>query len=162
MGEGWVGFNGSYPFGSVAYEGAMEESTRAGDDAQPDRSDSARTPRRTTSALCPTRPARPQERREPESRSAHGVLCESALPSRTTGWFTKHIDSSFCGGSSSVRSNVGQVRTVDRRQDRAEPGLDGSLEMFSRCRKLNRRQSSCTVFSTERSHSQKIAKSSRR
>ena len=40
MGESWVGFSGSYPFGSVAQGGAIEESTRAGADAQPAKSNS--------------------------------------------------------------------------------------------------------------------------
>jgi hypothetical protein len=52
MGEGWVGFSGSYPFGSVAYDGAVEESIRSGGDAQAARSSKARKPWKTIKFLC--------------------------------------------------------------------------------------------------------------
>src|SRR5215467_3363655 len=95
MGESWVGFSGSYPFGSVAYDGSIEESTRCGGDAQPVRGNKARILRRTTNFLCPLLLASLQKRRKREYRSAHRVLCHpmpSALPGRIDAWFTKHMD----------------------------------------------------------------------
>src|SRR5215475_3100817 len=102
MGDGLVGFSGSYPFGSVAYRGEVEDSTRAGDDAQPAwsneaRSDEARMPGRTTNIVCPMRPASLQESRKRGYRSAHRGLCRSmpgALPGRMNAWRTKDIESS--------------------------------------------------------------------
>jgi hypothetical protein len=44
MGENWFGFSGSYPFGSVAYAGALCESARFGADAHPASSSAATTP----------------------------------------------------------------------------------------------------------------------
>src|SRR5262245_58885881 len=77
MGDSRVGFSGSYPFGSVAYDGAIEESTRGGDDAQPARRNKNRIPRRTTKILYPMRPASPPESGEQEYRSANKALCET-------------------------------------------------------------------------------------
>src|SRR5215510_5032981 len=98
MDETWVGFSGSDPFGSVAYDGAMAESTRGGDDAQPASSHTASRPCSTTQVVYRMRPARPPGRRNPVSRAAHNVSCATrprVLPRRTHGWLTTPIDSSL-------------------------------------------------------------------
>src|SRR5882757_7534630 len=52
MGESRSGFNGSCPFGSMAYVGDFCESVRSGGDAHPASSSTATTPERIINFLC--------------------------------------------------------------------------------------------------------------